>query len=499
MFRIALAVALCASCTIPGLSRAAVIDGTPLKIYADGIGDMQVRPAGLPDGEFDPPNSDAARAGVCLMIDLGFPAGSCGNQATNITPAAVTGSGTVGDPYKLTTTYGVHDMEVTQTLTYVNGDGVIPATYDIKNVAAAPQSFRTVVQADLSHAGSDLGQGSYDPTAPPALYGYNDDRGSFAGLVADSPVWDRYEEASIADFPMMDASGIVGFSNSVDPSLVDDWIGVQFDQYTTSGLPPSQTTTVKVDWVFGYYAGLTVSPSATALQTGETETITATSLAQGLPVTGVPMRYIVEGANPSNGAPNTGPDGSAQISLGGANAGTDTVTIFVDANGNGTFDPDTETQRHLTITWTAAPPPPTPPTPPPPSGPSASEIAALLQSTLTQFRARLQGKAPSVLLHTPAPHVNFNAPAAGLLTATLTKKSAGATGRSARALILASAKVTFPAPGTRRVTLHATRAGRRALRHVRRVKATLTLAFTPQAGGAPISRHVSVVLRARHR
>jgi hypothetical protein len=69
-----------------------------------------------------------------------------------------------------------------------------------------------------------------------------------------------------------------------------------------------------------------------------------------------------------------------------------------------------------------------------------------------------------------------------------------ATGSAARASVLATARVTFAAAGTKRVTLHATKKGRKLLRRAKRIKATVTLAFAPPSG-ALISRHASVALR----
>jgi hypothetical protein len=302
--------------------------------------------------------------------------------------------------------------------------------------------------------------------------------------------WDSYEEADWASFPLMHASNPGGLSDSVDPGLVDDWIGVAFDQYAVVGLPAGDSTTVKVTWVFGAYAGLTLGANPDSLQTGGTVTVTATSLAQGRPLVGAPVRYTVTGANPSSGTAVIGPTGTTQFNLTGANAGTDTVTAFADANNNSAFDPDTETQRSVTVAWTSAPPPPPPP--PPPTGPTADQIAAQLQATLKRFGALLRNKSPKVLLRTPAPHADHHALEAGTLTATL--RGQKATGSAARASVLATARVTFAAAGTKRVTLHATKKGRKLLRRAKRIKATVTLAFAPPSG-ALISRHASVALR----
>jgi hypothetical protein len=347
---------------LPALADAATIEGLPLSITLNGIGQMLVGRTGLPGPDFDP----SVRAGACVIVEPGFPIGSCGNFPTNISPPAITGSGTHGDPYQLKDTWGLSNIEVTETLTYVNGDNFFDATYAIKNTAGMEQKFRTMLQGNLSHAGSTLGQGSYDPTPPAALFGYNDERGSFGGIVAGPTPWDTFEESDWASFPLMH----IGLSNTYDPDLVDDWIGVEYRQHVNTGLPAGDTATVQATWVFGSYAGLSLSASAPTLQVGQPETVTATSLFQGVPLTGTPVRYSVTGANPSSGTALTGPNGAAAINLSGANAGTDLVKVFVDPNGNNTYDPATETEQSLTVAWTAAPAQQAPP-PPPVSGPTA--------------------------------------------------------------------------------------------------------------------------------
>jgi hypothetical protein len=468
---------------LPALADATTIEGVPLSITLNGIGQMLVGRTGLPGPDFD----TSTRAGACVIVEPGFPIGSCGNFPTNISPPVITGSGTQGDPFQLKDTWGLSNIEVTETLTYVNGDNFFDATYAIKNTAGVEQKFRTMLQGNLSHAGSTLGQGSYDPVPPAALFGYNDDRGSFGGIVAGPTPWDSFEESDWASFPLMHA----GLSNTYDPDLVDDWIGVEYHQYVNTGLPAGDTATVEATWVFGSYAGLSLNASAASLQAGQPETITATSLAQGLAVAGRPVRYTVTGANPSSGTALTGPDGTARWNLAGANAGTDTVTAFIDPNGNNTYDPDSETQRSLNVTWTAAPPPPPPP---PPTGPTAQQIAATLQQTLAHFRTLLRNKSPKLLLRKPAPHADYQALEAGTLTAKLSGQQA--TGRAARATALATAQVTFAAAGTKRVTLHVTKQGRRLLRRAKRIKGTLVLTFAPPSG-TPATQHTTIAMKRR--
>jgi hypothetical protein len=72
---------------LPARSHAAVVNGNPLTILADGVGDMQVRLAGSAVGELEPASASLTGAGLCLLLNLRVPVGSCGNQLsiTNVT------------------------------------------------------------------------------------------------------------------------------------------------------------------------------------------------------------------------------------------------------------------------------------------------------------------------------------------------------------------------------------------------------------------------------
>ena len=124
---------------------------------------MQVHLAGSANGELEPASAGLATgAGLCLLNGSVL-AGPCGTSASNVMPPDVSGSGTRGDPYLLTTTYSVDvvdsKLQVTQTFQYVNGDSLFLATYAITNTGAS-QPVRVLVRGNLDHAGSPLGQGA---------------------------------------------------------------------------------------------------------------------------------------------------------------------------------------------------------------------------------------------------------------------------------------------------------------------------------------------------
>ena len=86
--------------------------------------------------------------------------------------------------------------------------------------------------------------------------------------------------------------------------------------------------------------------------------------------------------------------------------------------------------------------------------------------------------------------IEFTAPSAGTLAARLT-----ATGISAsRAIVLASGRRAYSAPGNARFAIKLTRKGAKALKRVRRLRATLRVSFTP-SGAKAISTTSRVRIR----
>ena len=491
----------------PAVSGAATgtIPGDPLAITADGVAHLQVKAfgaSGPKSGAFAPSDQTVAAApGFCLLLNSGsFPLPACADP-TPITPppATPTGTGSSGDPYTLTTTYAYGDLDVTQTLTYVNGDSFFTASYAITNTGSSPATFRALVQGHLEHAGTTTGQGFIVPGNPVVEVGaFNDTQGTLGTLnaVTGTP-WSHYEEASAASFPV-DASSAGGLTDSIQPLPADNWVGADFDQYISTGLGVGQSTPVPfaVKWAFGRFAGLVVSPDAATVPTGQTATLTASSLEQGVPVAGKPVRYTVTGANSGSGSAITGADGSATIKLSGVNAGADTVTTYIDANDNGVYDSQTETQCVVQVIWTGGPatqPAPgpgqtgtTPSAPTPPAAPTSAQFSASLLKALTAT-----GTAAKLgpLLKRHNYRFTYHALGAGRLTVSWyhVPKGGHLAKRTRPApLLVATTTTTFTKAGNAKVTIKLTAAGAKFLRRLQHVKLTGRAVFTP-TGKPPVT------------
>ena len=110
---------------------------------------------------------------------------------------AVTGTGLAADPFRQQTVYGVPEVAlVTQTTTYVAGAESFTVRWDVRNVTAAPLTFKALAAADFFFEGSDAGTGVFTDGPPRFVGGTNPDTGrsgGFAELPAESLPWSHYE------------------------------------------------------------------------------------------------------------------------------------------------------------------------------------------------------------------------------------------------------------------------------------------------------------------
>jgi len=485
----------------PAVSGAATgtISGNPLAITADDSGHLQVHVSGSTFGEFASSADLSTAPGLCIEPQVGAAFGPCAALTPEVPPALSGGGRTLTTKY----TSANPDVEVTQTFTYVDGESSFLASYAIKNTTLATSApFRVLVQGDLNHAHSPQGQGftvpatPAPPTTPATEVGaFNDTEGTFGALIVAGTPWGHYEEASDATFAA-DAASSAGLTDSVVPSLANDWVGAQFD---SAGLAAGGTTTVGANWRFVHFAGLVLSPVTKTLGTGQTATITASSLRAGLPLVGQPLRYTVTGANPGEGVSTIAADGSATISLSGVNAGADTVTAYVDANGNGVYDSGSETQCVVQVIWTGGPataPAPgsgapgqsgtTPPASTPPAAPTSAQLSASLLKALTAT-----GTAAKLgpLLKRHNYRFTYHALGAGRLTVSWyhVPKGGHLAKRTRPApLLVATTTTTFTKAGNAKVTIKLTAAGAKFLRRLQHVKLTGRAVFTP-TGKPPVT------------
>jgi hypothetical protein len=355
----------------PAHAADGVIDGSPLNIYGNDNGQLQVAFDGSATGEFFPSGLAPANAGLNVALTpvispgpfevRGF-LGAAFQAATPAAPPVVTGNGSAGNPWVLTTSYATNgpstnpSIRVNETLTYVNGSTDVTARYEVVNQSDS-QDLRVRVSAvgDLFVAGNDQGVGFFDPGPPRQVGGINQSAGSSGRLVEVTP-WSHYQEGPYGDvFNVVSSTDETaqGFNDTTDPTLVDDGAGVQWD---IPNLPLPGTQTFQVVWRFKHFTPLQLSLVGATHAQGQTATVTvATQNGDGNPDAGRTIRYTVNGANPGFGAVTTGADGKAAITWAGFNQGTDVLSAFSDLNNNGQPDAGEPTQ---TATVTFGPPPP---------------------------------------------------------------------------------------------------------------------------------------------
>jgi hypothetical protein len=340
------------------------IPGSPLTINADDNGQLQVTFNGSSTGEFFSPSSQSANAGFNLAIAQGANAfavyGFQGSAFSSITAPTVTGNGSAGNPWVLSASYATDTpgtnlaTVVNEKVTYVNGTTDVGLQYTVvyQGDLPGPVNVRAYEAADLYVSGSDSGAGFLDAGPPRQVGGINQAQGSSGRLVEQSPAWSHYQEGRYSDvFDVIGAAGT--FNDAIDPALLDNGVGVQWDGISLATQGSSQT--LQVTWRFRRFSPLTLSLAAVAKQQGQIATATVSARnSDGNPDPGRTVRYTLNGANPGSGAVTTGADGNATISWTGAFAGTDTLSAFTDLNNNGSPDAGEPTQ---TATVTFGPPP----------------------------------------------------------------------------------------------------------------------------------------------
>lgn len=399
---------------------AVAIPGTPETVYADSLGQVQGRFTGASDGIFFSPSSNTGAAGFFVGIPAGVgqpPAllSSGSGQVFGFTPAAgptfdqdltavsgpaLSGSGSGADPYKLTTTFNVVGsdtnpyLQIAEVVAYVNGDSSFSVTYTVKNVSAVGIKFRAMFGADLFVEGADVGTGVFSPGPPRFLGGQNPAVGRSGGIIDASPAWSHYQEdcynqiwdrlktngaaAAAAGpfqgdgssgFPASDptqAPGAAGctthatnpYGDGVDPNLIDNGLGVEWDGNMTAALAAGASTTFVVNPRNSSPAPLVLTPPTQTQTIGRPATLAVSARDfSGNPEAGIPVHFNVAGANTASGTVPTSGQGAATITYTGAAPGADTVTAFLDFNGDGVRQA-TEPQATAAVTYVVVPPAP---------------------------------------------------------------------------------------------------------------------------------------------
>jgi len=284
----------------------------------------------------------------------------------------VTGNGTPASPFQNVTVLdaqagGVDVLRIRQTVLYTPFEQKFRVVWDITNVDASMRTIPFIwgTSADLYIDSSDLGRGVFIDGPNRFVGGTNDVSRTTGGIqeVTSSllpgesvptaiPPWASYQEsqysAAISRLSSFDA-----FTNTIEPNLVDNGVGVSFDNRSASGLPPGQTQRYEVVWHAKRPTPLSAYPASAADELPGSHEVTLT-LVDALfnPLPGQRVSYDIVGANPSSGQQETGPTGQVLVKWTGVNAGVDTLTAYVDANKNGSREPE-EPAASAKMTWLA--------------------------------------------------------------------------------------------------------------------------------------------------
>jgi hypothetical protein len=217
------------------------LDGTPLNVYADGLGALQVRYDNQASGLFYDPEQNPAHAGLeivegtqyyPLQDGLDFEPGR-----TGITAAAVSGS-TIHSVYDVGP-----DIQVTEDLVFTNGTAFVDAAYAFKNISAAPVSFRAGEVADLFVGDNDSGNGVIAAGPPRFVGGRDPVSGLVVGLLEQTP-WLAFQEGDYG--AVFDNFGGSGLTNTIDPDAPDNGVGADWQ---IDNLAPGETRTVTTRWL----------------------------------------------------------------------------------------------------------------------------------------------------------------------------------------------------------------------------------------------------------
>ena len=366
-------VAACMALAAPASAQAAdgVIDGSPLNVYANDVGRLQAGFDGVASGEFYTgalmPNDGGISVAVQAVGANAFTVyGRAGGRTlTPVSAPVVTGNGSAGTPWRLTTAFRATDpatggdlLDVSEVLEYVNGTGDLTVTYTL-SAPTALSNVRLYHSASVLPASSYLATGFLQP-GPPRRVGaqaLGRDSGGSDSLVEVTP-WSAFQEATasvISNTISAVSPAAPGFNNTVDATRTGNGAGMGAQWNLGSLASPA---TVAVTWHFSRTSSLALAVPSVAQTTGQTVQVPVTARNNdGGPDAGLSVRYTITGVNPGSGAVTTGADGTALITWLGAKTGTDTLTAFVDRDGNGIWDVNTEPRQIVTVTFAPLPPP----------------------------------------------------------------------------------------------------------------------------------------------
>jgi hypothetical protein len=346
----------------PAQAATGTILGSPLTVYANDSGQIQVAFPGAASGEFYTGALMPNKAGVTLAIQTASANAFVvygirgGNLFTPLTAPTVTGNGSAASPWILHTTFQAVSQlagplaTVDETIVYVNGTTQSGIRYTVSSTMAL-SSVRMYESGDILPGGGYPATGFVTGAAPTRRVGgqglYNGVGGS--GSILEIDPWSHFQEAaaSVIDNAVSNVSlAATGLNDTVNPGVASNGAGVAA-QWELGGVNPTAgPVTRSTAWYFSRTSALDLAASGASVPTGNTATVTvAARTNDGAPDVGRSVPYTITGANPSSGAVTTAADGTTAISWLGSKAGTDTLTAFADPRR----------QRHLGRQHRAAP------------------------------------------------------------------------------------------------------------------------------------------------
>ena len=223
--------------------------------------------------------------------------------------------------------------------------------WDVRNVTAAPLSFKALAAADFFFEGSDAGTGVFTDGPPRFVGGTNPDTGRSGGF-AELPTSSRRRGRTTRRSPSAAARTRCGgrsrrrpaaaeptFTDGVLGTPSDNAGGVEWDQQLAAPLAPGATARFAIGVRSAAPAALQLTPPRAAGPQGVPIAFTATARdGAGAPLAGRTVRFAVVGANPAAQQAVTDAAGSAVLVDPGTSRGADTVVAFVDHNGDGIRD-----------------------------------------------------------------------------------------------------------------------------------------------------------------
>ena len=223
-----------------------MMDGTPLHVFADGLGAIQVRVDGVAAGLFYDPAENPAHAGLEIKegesvypLQDGF---STTPGRVNVEPLTITDNG--AGTRTLHAAYAIGpNVRVSEDHTYTDGTTQINVHYGITNVSGAPTSLRVGALADLYVGNNDSGTGVVAPGTPLFVGGRDEASGLVYGLQEVTP-WSGYQEGDFEQ--VFENFGGDGLNGVVDSAAPDNGVGATWQ---LDNLAPGETRGIDVRWL----------------------------------------------------------------------------------------------------------------------------------------------------------------------------------------------------------------------------------------------------------